>query len=119
MRGRLQTEFADIPAVEAGAGAETKRGHLALDYTCMKWVQLSGKVSEPHVELLQLVMLGCALITCLFFFLAEEEEGRKLTACAWNRQWGCTSPRCCCWTVEVEGQRLPPWVSWDVYLLIS
>ena len=80
VRGRLQTEFADIPAVEAGAGAETKRGLLALDYTCMKWVQLSGKVSEPHVELLQLVMWECALVTCLFFFLAEEEEGRKLTA---------------------------------------
>ncbi|KAL6901926.1 hypothetical protein ACP4OV_004802 [Aristida adscensionis] len=43
LRGRLQTEFADIPAVEAGAVAETKRGHLALDYTCMKWVQLSNK----------------------------------------------------------------------------
>jgi len=50
VRGRLHTEFADIPAVEAGAGAvavaESKRGHLALDYTCMKWVQLSSKVSE-------------------------------------------------------------------------
>ncbi|KAL6649770.1 hypothetical protein ACP70R_013994 [Stipagrostis hirtigluma subsp. patula] len=43
VRGRLQTEFADIPAVEAGVAAETKRGHLALDYTCMKWVQLSSK----------------------------------------------------------------------------
>ncbi|PNT77554.1 hypothetical protein BRADI_1g64927v3 [Brachypodium distachyon] len=43
VRGSLQTEFADIPAVEVGAVPETKRGHLALDYTCMKWVQLSGK----------------------------------------------------------------------------
>ncbi|KAM0899200.1 hypothetical protein ACQ4PT_021495 [Festuca glaucescens] len=43
VRGQLQTEFADIPAVEVGALAETKRGHLALDYTCMKWVQLSSK----------------------------------------------------------------------------
>ncbi|GJN08126.1 hypothetical protein PR202_ga26018 [Eleusine coracana subsp. coracana] len=42
-RGRLQTEFADIPSVEVGAAAEAKRGHLALDYTCMKWVQLSNK----------------------------------------------------------------------------
>jgi U3 small nucleolar RNA-associated protein 5 len=48
VRGRLQTEFADIPAVEVGAVAETKRGHLALDYSCMKWVQLSGKVSQSH-----------------------------------------------------------------------
>jgi hypothetical protein len=44
VRGHLQTEFADIPAVEVGALTETKRGHLALDYTCMKWVQLSSKV---------------------------------------------------------------------------
>ncbi|TVU47379.1 hypothetical protein EJB05_06978, partial [Eragrostis curvula] len=43
VRGRLQTEFADIPSVEVGAAAEAKRGHLALDYTCMKWVQLSNK----------------------------------------------------------------------------
>ncbi|VAH14450.1 unnamed protein product [Triticum turgidum subsp. durum] len=43
VRGHLQTEFADIPAVEVGALPETKRGHLALDYTCMKWVQLSTK----------------------------------------------------------------------------
>uniref|UniRef100_A0ACD5WYZ7 Uncharacterized protein n=1 Tax=Avena sativa TaxID=4498 RepID=A0ACD5WYZ7_AVESA len=43
VRGHLQTEFADIPAVEVGALPETKRGHLALDYTCMKWVQLSSK----------------------------------------------------------------------------
>ncbi|KAK3147501.1 hypothetical protein QOZ80_3BG0283130 [Eleusine coracana subsp. coracana] len=42
-RSRLQTEFADIPSVEVGAAAEAKRGHLALDYTCMKWVQLSNK----------------------------------------------------------------------------
>ncbi|KAF7054191.1 hypothetical protein CFC21_061913 [Triticum aestivum] len=43
VRSHLQTEFADIPAVEVGALPETKRGHLALDYTCMKWVQLSTK----------------------------------------------------------------------------
>jgi len=46
--------------------------------------------TTPHIEMLQLVMLGCALITCLhFFFLAEEEEGWELTDCAWYRQWGC------------------------------
>jgi hypothetical protein len=49
VRGRLQTEFADIPSVEVGAVAESKRGHLALDYTCMKWVQLSDKVRETRI----------------------------------------------------------------------
>ncbi|XP_015691299.1 WD repeat-containing protein 43 [Oryza brachyantha] len=43
VRGHLQTEFADIPPVEVGALPGAKRGHLALDYTCMKWVQLSSK----------------------------------------------------------------------------
>jgi hypothetical protein len=49
VRGRLQTEFADIPSVEVGAVAESKRGHLALDYTCMKWVQLPDKVRETRI----------------------------------------------------------------------
>ncbi|KAM3313821.1 hypothetical protein ACQJBY_032995 [Aegilops geniculata] len=54
VRGHLQTEFADIPAVEVGALPETKRGHLALDYTCMKWVQLSTKKRKAGSSLLVL-----------------------------------------------------------------
>ncbi|KAM3229098.1 hypothetical protein ACQJBY_060177 [Aegilops geniculata] len=54
VRGHLQTEFVDIPAVEVGALPETKRGHLALDYTCMKWVQLSTKKRKAGSSLLVL-----------------------------------------------------------------
>lgn len=56
VRSRLQTEFADIPAVEAVAVAESKRGHLALDYTCMKWVQLSSKKKRKAGS--SLIVLG-------------------------------------------------------------
>jgi U3 small nucleolar RNA-associated protein 5 len=67
----LQTEFADIPAVEVGALAETKRGHLALDYTCMKWVQLSSKVRDTHPIsglLLQYGVTACACASCVCLF---------------------------------------------------
>lgn len=70
MRGHLQTEFADIPAVEAGVLAEAKRGHLALDYTCMKWVQLSTKVRRPlpFSSCCYLALCRCVRITiaCVF-----------------------------------------------------
>ncbi|KAJ3683669.1 hypothetical protein LUZ60_013896 [Juncus effusus] len=43
VKGQLQTEFADISASDQlGLLSETKRGHLSLDYTCMKWVQLES-----------------------------------------------------------------------------
>ncbi|KAJ4764491.1 WD repeat-containing protein 43 [Rhynchospora pubera] len=44
LKGALQTEFAAISASdESGLLSENKRGHLSLDYTCMKWVQLPSK----------------------------------------------------------------------------
>lgn len=95
MRGHLQTEFADIPPVEVGGGARApgaKRGHLALDYTCMKWVQLLSKVSEhcPRIfELLRLVLWYRVPIVCSCFCLAEEAEGREFAAGAWHWQWRC------------------------------
>lgn len=46
MKGQLQTEFSDIALT-----GETnlfdkpeKRGHLSIDYTCMKWVSFDRKV---------------------------------------------------------------------------
>ncbi|XP_072998159.1 uncharacterized protein [Typha latifolia] len=44
VKGQLQTEFADIsPSTDLGLLSEAKRGHLSLDYTYMKWVQLESK----------------------------------------------------------------------------
>jgi hypothetical protein len=75
--------------VEAGALAEAKRGHLALDYTCMKWVQLSSKVRRPPISRPVITARRCARLMCLCFGLAEEAEGWELAACAWDGQWGC------------------------------
>ncbi|KAL5217702.1 hypothetical protein ABZP36_018386 [Zizania latifolia] len=58
VRGHLQTEFADIPPVEVGVLPGAKRGHLALDYTCMKWVQLSNKRKNKQKAGSSLLVLG-------------------------------------------------------------
>lgn len=46
MKGHLQMEFADLAPADNGLdnSAESKRGHLSLDYKCMHWVQLEEKV---------------------------------------------------------------------------
>ncbi|XP_066347970.1 uncharacterized protein [Miscanthus floridulus] len=81
VRGRLQTEFADIPAVEAGAGAvaESKRGHLALDYTCMKWVQLSSKKKRKAGS--SLIVLGTGSGDVLALDVAAGDWKWKVSDC--------------------------------------
>ncbi|KAL5210859.1 hypothetical protein ABZP36_006482 [Zizania latifolia] len=65
VRGHLQTEFADIPPVEVGALHGAKRGHLALDYTCMKWVQLSNKKKQKAASSLLVLGTGSGDILAL------------------------------------------------------
>ncbi|CAN6301203.1 unnamed protein product [Urochloa humidicola] len=79
LRGRLQTEFADIPAVEVGAVAEAKRGHLALDYTCMKWVQLSGKKKRKAGS--SLLVLGTGSGDVLALDVAAGQWKWKVSDC--------------------------------------
>lgn len=46
VKGQLQTEFSDI-ALNDETNLFTKpekRGHLSIDYTCMKWVSFNKKV---------------------------------------------------------------------------
>uniref|UniRef100_A0A453I9N6 Uncharacterized protein n=1 Tax=Aegilops tauschii subsp. strangulata TaxID=200361 RepID=A0A453I9N6_AEGTS len=114
VRSHLQTEFADIPAVEVGALPETKRGHLALDYTCMKWVQLSTKVrNHSHFSSCCCLALCHVFVCCArhwsCFCLAEEAKGWEFAARAWDGQWGCPCARRCCGPLEVEDQRLSSW----------
>ncbi|KAM0870904.1 hypothetical protein ACQ4PT_039748 [Festuca glaucescens] len=78
-RGQLQTEFADIPAVEVGALAETKRGHLALDYTCMKWVQLSSKKKRKAGS--SLLVLGAGSGDVLALDVAAGQWKWRITDC--------------------------------------
>lgn len=45
MKGQVQTEFADIVSSgEANLFGKPERGHLSVDYTCMKWLSLDKKV---------------------------------------------------------------------------
>ncbi|XP_065863734.1 uncharacterized protein [Euphorbia lathyris] len=43
LKGQLQTEFADITSSDAGIYSKPERGHLSVDYTCMKWLSLDRK----------------------------------------------------------------------------
>ncbi|XP_075477312.1 uncharacterized protein LOC142518413 isoform X2 [Primulina tabacum] len=43
-KGQVQTEFTDIASAEStGIFGKDERGHLSMDYTCMKWLSLDRK----------------------------------------------------------------------------
>ncbi|KAH0458205.1 hypothetical protein IEQ34_013520 [Dendrobium chrysotoxum] len=58
LKGQLQTEFSDFRSTSDGSEIlfESKKGHLALDFKCMKWVQLESKKKKKHVN--SLLVLG-------------------------------------------------------------
>lgn len=44
LKGQIQTEFADLVSSEAsGMYSKPERGHLSVDYKCMKWLSLEKK----------------------------------------------------------------------------
>ncbi|KAF2313847.1 hypothetical protein GH714_018285 [Hevea brasiliensis] len=43
VKGQVQTEFADITSDDANLYTRPERGHLSVDYTCMKWLSLDRK----------------------------------------------------------------------------
>lgn len=54
LKGQIQTEFADITATdETNILTGQKRGHLSVDYTCMKWLSLDKKRKRK---------LGCSFL---------------------------------------------------------
>ncbi|KAF0902233.1 hypothetical protein E2562_014472 [Oryza meyeriana var. granulata] len=80
VRGHLQTEFADIPPVEVGGALPgAKRGHLALDYTCMKWVQLSSKKKRKAGS--SLLVLGTGSGDVLALDVAAGQWKWRVTDC--------------------------------------
>jgi U3 small nucleolar RNA-associated protein 5 len=88
VRGHLQTEFADIPPVEVGGGARApgaKRGHLALDYTCMKWVQLSSKKKRKAGS--SLLVLGTGSGDVLALDVAAGQWKWRVTDCHPGYVW--------------------------------
>jgi U3 small nucleolar RNA-associated protein 5 len=45
VKGQVQTEFADIASTEeTNIYTKVGKGHLSVDYTCMKWLSLEKKV---------------------------------------------------------------------------
>ncbi|BBG93140.1 transducin family protein / WD-40 repeat family protein, partial [Prunus dulcis] len=58
VKGQVQTEFTDIVSSEdTSIYAKRERGHLSVDYTCMKWFS-----SERKVVTLKKRKLGCSLL---------------------------------------------------------
>ncbi|CAL1397317.1 unnamed protein product [Linum trigynum] len=43
LKGQVQTEFADIASTDVSLLSKAERGHLSVDYTCMKWITLDRK----------------------------------------------------------------------------
>ncbi|KAJ4844980.1 hypothetical protein Tsubulata_011714 [Turnera subulata] len=43
VKGQLQTEFADITSGDASLFSKPERGHLSIDYKCIKWLSLERK----------------------------------------------------------------------------
>ncbi|KAK4283401.1 hypothetical protein QN277_000353 [Acacia crassicarpa] len=57
LNGHIQTEFADITSSDAtGIYAGSMKGHLSIDYTCMKWLSLERKKKRKHTS--SLLVLG-------------------------------------------------------------
>ncbi len=46
VKGQVQTEFADITSDDANLYTKPDRGHLSVDYKCMKWLSLDSKVHD-------------------------------------------------------------------------
>ena len=45
LKGQVQTEFADIISTDTtNLYSKPERGHLSVDYTCLKWLSLDSKV---------------------------------------------------------------------------
>ncbi|XP_010247963.1 PREDICTED: WD repeat-containing protein 43 isoform X2 [Nelumbo nucifera] len=57
LKGQLQTEFADITSTDAGdLYTKPEKGHLSIDYTCMKWLSLERKRKKEVAH--SLLVLG-------------------------------------------------------------
>ncbi|XP_074320356.1 uncharacterized protein LOC141657120 [Silene latifolia] len=60
VKGQLQTEFSDI-ASSSGSNLFAKpeeRGHLSIDYTCMKWVSCDANGKKKRKRATSLLVLG-------------------------------------------------------------
>ncbi|CAM8904620.1 unnamed protein product [Rhodiola kirilowii] len=53
VKGQMQSEFSDMSSTDDNILTKSGRGHLSIDYTCMKWISLDKKKKRK---------LGCSLL---------------------------------------------------------
>ncbi|KAF7813528.1 WD repeat-containing protein 43 [Senna tora] len=66
LKGQIQTEFADITSTDATSiYATSMKGHLSIDYTCMKWLSFERKKKRKHTSSLLVLGTGSGDILAL------------------------------------------------------
>ncbi|KAJ7955160.1 WD repeat-containing protein 43 [Quillaja saponaria] len=59
IKGQVQTEFADITSADSTSIFDRSvRGHLSIDYTCMKWLSVEKKRKRKHASTLLVLGTG-------------------------------------------------------------
>ncbi|KAF8041623.1 hypothetical protein BT93_A0276 [Corymbia citriodora subsp. variegata] len=80
LKGQIQTEFVDIAANDpTDRFMKPDRGHLSVDYTCMKWLDLGKKRKRKHGG--SLIVLGTGGGDVLALDVASGELRWRISDC--------------------------------------
>ncbi|XP_030441089.2 uncharacterized protein LOC115663209 isoform X2 [Syzygium oleosum] len=80
LKGQIQTEFADIAANDrTDVFMKPDRGHLSVDYTCMKWLDLGKQRKRKHGG--SLIVLGTGGGDVLALDVASGELRWRISDC--------------------------------------
>ncbi|KAL5163426.1 WD repeat-containing protein 43 [Glycine soja] len=83
LKGQVHTEFADITSTHSTATTlhhkSSINGHLALDYTCIKWFSFEKKRKRKHIS--SLLVLGTGGGDVLALDVASAQLTWRLTDC--------------------------------------
>ncbi|KAK1303312.1 hypothetical protein QJS10_CPB11g00482 [Acorus calamus] len=104
LKGQIQTEFTNITASDdTGLFSGTTRGHLSLDYTCMKWVQSDAKKKRNPGH--SLLVLGTGSGDILAFDVSAGQLRWKVSDCHPGGVTAVCSPRngLCIYTAGADG----------------
>ncbi|XP_039056041.1 uncharacterized protein LOC120198864 [Hibiscus syriacus] len=67
LKGQIQTEFADIVSSEAtNVYAKAERGHLSIDYKCIKWLSFDKKKKRKLGSSLLVLGTGSGDVLALY-----------------------------------------------------
>ncbi|XP_004508181.1 uncharacterized protein [Cicer arietinum] len=80
LKGQVQTEFADISAThETSILDKSTKGHLSVDYTCIKWLSFERKRKRKHSS--SLLVLGTGSGDVLALDVSAGELAWKINDC--------------------------------------